>query len=169
MKAAKPDYFAILRTLRKHKADFIVIGGVSGVLHGAPITTLDLDIVHKRTDDNIPRLLAALHELDAHFRYHPKRISPNPSHLTGPGHSLLTTSAGPIDVLGVVDVVDMDFDQLLEHCIEMTFEGEPLRVLSLEMLIEIKEKLGRPKDLMAVAVLKHTLNERTAKDEEDAT
>ena len=34
------------------------------MLHGAPVTTFDLDVVHARDPENIARLLSALEELD---------------------------------------------------------------------------------------------------------
>ena len=46
MKKPKPDSLAILKILAIHRVDFIVVGGISGVLQGAPIATFDLDIVH---------------------------------------------------------------------------------------------------------------------------
>ncbi len=157
---ASPDLFAMIRALRKHDVQFIVIGGVSAVLNGAPVTTFDLDIVHQRSDDNIARLLSALDELGAHFRGHARRIAPNASHLQGPGHSLLLTESGPLDVLGRVDVVNKDYDELLSHTAELVFEGQPLLILDLETLIAIKEGLGRPKDMVALVALRHTLHER---------
>jgi hypothetical protein len=36
------------------------VGGVSAVLHGAPVTTFDLDIVHARDPENIARLSIAV-------------------------------------------------------------------------------------------------------------
>ena len=53
----------MLKTLMRHDVRFIVVGGVCCVLHGAPINTLDLDIVHDRTFQNISRLLLALMQL----------------------------------------------------------------------------------------------------------
>ncbi len=35
-----------LRVLVRHEVDFIVVGGVAAVFEGAPIVTLDLDIVY---------------------------------------------------------------------------------------------------------------------------
>jgi hypothetical protein len=52
----EPDYEAILRVLAEHRADFIVIGGVSAVLQGTPITTFDLDVVHSRAPENLDLL-----------------------------------------------------------------------------------------------------------------
>ena len=43
MKVPSPDFLALLRTMVEHGVDFIIVGGVSAVLHGAPITTFDLD------------------------------------------------------------------------------------------------------------------------------
>ena len=68
MKKPIPDFFEILKTLTEHKADFIVVGGVCAVLHGAPISTFDLDLVHSRSPDNLGRLISALKELDAFYR-----------------------------------------------------------------------------------------------------
>jgi len=59
------DYLAILKTLRPHGVDFIIVGGVCAVLHGAPLATFDLDVVHSREPHNLGRLTAALKELDA--------------------------------------------------------------------------------------------------------
>src|SRR5205085_2420542 len=82
----------ILRALTANQVRFIVVGGVSAVLHGAPYTTFDLDIVHARDPENVERLLTTLKTLQAVYRFPPeRRLEPNASHLSGPGHSLLAT------------------------------------------------------------------------------
>lgn len=48
--------------------DFIVVGGVAGVLSGAPLSTFDLDVVHGRGPANFDRLLPALAEMQAFNR-----------------------------------------------------------------------------------------------------
>ena len=68
MPSAAADYQAILRVLVDHKVVFIIVGGVSAFLHGAPVITLDLDLVHSREPKNLDRLLKALESLDAHSR-----------------------------------------------------------------------------------------------------
>ncbi|HEY6555891.1 MAG TPA: hypothetical protein VI072_01405 [Polyangiaceae bacterium] len=35
-----------LRVLVAHEVEFVVVGMAAGVLHGVPLTTLDVDIVH---------------------------------------------------------------------------------------------------------------------------
>ena len=58
----RADPVEILRLLAASKVDFIVVGMVAGVLRGAPVTTVDLDIVHRRGLDNVSRLLGVLDE-----------------------------------------------------------------------------------------------------------
>ena len=155
------DFAQILRVLAAHEVDFIVVGGVCAVLHGAPIATFDLDIVHSRTRDNLDRILPALAELRAHYRGQVDRhITPNESHLASPGHQLLMTSAGPLDLLGAVSQ-GLGFPELLSHTSSIELgAGLEVRLLSLEKLIELKEAAGRDKDIAVLSVLKRTLEER---------
>jgi hypothetical protein len=37
--------------------DFIIVGMTAGVLQGAPVTTVDVDIVYRRGPDTVTRLL----------------------------------------------------------------------------------------------------------------
>jgi hypothetical protein len=103
VQSSTPRFLEIIRILTRHRVEFIVVGGVSAVLHGAPVTTFDFDIVHERSSENIARLLSALTELDAVYRSQPeRRLRPSQSHLSGEDHQLLLTSFGPFDVLGAI-------------------------------------------------------------------
>lgn len=64
-------------TLVAEGVEFVVIGGMAGVLHGAPIATKDLDIVHRRTPENIARLLGVLRDIDAVKRADSRRLRPD--------------------------------------------------------------------------------------------
>jgi uncharacterized metal-binding protein len=55
----------ILRLLATQEVEFIVVGMTAGILQGAPVTTLDLDVVHRRLPENVARLLRVLVGLDA--------------------------------------------------------------------------------------------------------
>jgi len=149
----------ILRLLAARGVDFIVVGMAAGVLRGAPVTTLDLDIVHRRGVDNVSRLLQVLGEIEAIYRHDPRRLRPAESHLVGTGHQLLATKYGDLDCLGVVGDAQ-SYEDLLQHAPEVDLgEGLAVRVIDLATLIELKEKAGRPKDLAALPVLRATLAE----------
>jgi hypothetical protein len=149
----------ILRLLADHDVEFVVVGMTAGILHGAPVTTVDLDVVHRRSPENVARLLRVLGELGAVYRHDPRQLRPAESHLAGPGHQLLSTTCGDLDCLGTIDQ-DRGYEDLLAQTVEMRLAGgRTVRVLSLPALIEAKERTGRPKDLAALPVLRATLDE----------
>jgi hypothetical protein len=154
-----PDFFSIFETLSKYQVDFIVVGGVCAVLHGAPVTTFDLDLVHSRTPENLARLLPALRELDAYYRERQDQLlRPDLSHLSSPGHQLLMTRFGPLDLLGTIGA-GHSYQDLLEHSEENEIGGSRLRILSLKKLIEVKEETGLEKDRAVLPILRRTLIE----------
>jgi hypothetical protein len=156
----RTDFLGILQTLVAHHVAFIVVGGASAALQGAPINTLDLDVVHERSAENVERLLAALGELDAYYRIQPeRRLRPAASHLASPGHQLLITRFGALDVLGAIEPGG-DYADLLPHTDEMQLGTLAVRVLDLKTLMTIKETIGRDKDRAVLAVLKRTLKEK---------
>jgi predicted nucleotidyltransferase len=160
----EPNFLSILRTLREAQIDFIVVGGVSGVLQGAPITTFDLDLVHSRAPGNIDRLLAALEILKARYRTPgAENKKPARSHLRSPGHQLLMTWAGPLDLLGTIGH-GYGYDDLIGQTIELKIaKGLLIHVLKLETLIEVKAQTAGEKDKAALIILRRTLEERKAK------
>src|SRR5882757_5383287 len=98
------DYLEILRQFVTHKVDFILVGGLSAVVNGVSFNTMDVDVVHSRKEENLPRILAALTELDAWYRLRSDRkLFPKESHLRSPGHQLLRTKYGDLDLLGTID------------------------------------------------------------------
>ncbi len=50
----------LLARLAASGADFLLVGGLAAVAQGAPLTTLDVDVVHRREAENVGRLLAFL-------------------------------------------------------------------------------------------------------------
>lgn len=161
MRVPSLDFPALLRTLVEHGVDFIIVGGVAAVLHGVPVTTFDLDLVHSRMPDNIDRLLSALQELDACYRGQgDRRITPDSSHLAASGHQLLMTRFGPLDLLGTIGA-NHGYEELLDYSEEMQVSGMHLRVLNLSTLIRVKEETGHEKDKAVLPILRCTLGEKS--------
>jgi hypothetical protein len=155
------DLPSLLAALCDSGVEFIIVGGVAAVLQGAPITTTDLDIVHRRTPENVSRLLALLLQLDATMRYDMARrgLRPTAEMLAGKGQINLSTSLGPIDPLCQLHE-GQGYDELLPHSIAVHDEGRLLHVLDLPMLIAAKTQAGRPKDRLVLPILIATLQER---------
>lgn len=165
MKKPIPDFLEILRAFCKYKVDFIIVGGVCGVIHGAPVTTFDLDLVHSRTPDNLSRLTAALEGLGTYYRGRgEQRLRPDLAALASAGHQLLMTEFGPLDLLGIIGM-GHSYEELLKESTVMEVSGLRLRVLDLEALIRVKKETITEKDKVVIRILQHTLSQRDKRDE----
>lgn len=153
----------LIATLTSHEVDFVVIGGIAAVLHGAPYTTFDLDIVYSRAVENLLRLETVLVELDAEFHdLTDRHLKPSRAHLEELGPKLLRTRFGRIDLLGQLDEAT-GWEQLLTDAVALPFGEHTVYVLRLERVIEVKERLGRDKDRAALPLLRATLARRSEK------
>ena len=52
-----------IEVLDRHAVDFVVIGGIAGIVHGSAYPTYDFDVLYARDDQNLERMAAALREL----------------------------------------------------------------------------------------------------------
>lgn len=158
------DLAALIETLTSAGAEFIVVGGAAAILHGAPTSTIDLDIVHRQTPDNVTRLLDVLSRLDTIYRDPAGRhIVPTADALMGQGQLNLITNLGPLDSLCRLHD-GRSYDDLIHHS-EIFSDGDiPVRVLDLETLIEIKEGTNRLRDKIVLPLLV-SLRERQADDD----
>lgn len=154
-----PKLVEILRTLHAHEIEFIVVGGMAAVIGGAPVVTRDVDVLRARSPQNVQNWLAALVDLEAIFRGDSRRLRPNASHLEGPGHLLLETRYGVLDVLGTIED-STTYDDVLSATELVDLGGFSVRVLNLERLLEVKKKLSRPKDQLMALQIEATLDER---------
>lgn len=154
-----PKFREALDVLARHRVDFVVVGGVAGVLGGAPISTFDLDIVHDRSPANVTLLLAALADLDARYRDLTGRVlRPEARGLEGEGHHLLLTRCGPLDVLGQIGA-GRGYRDLIGDSVMRPLGDITIRVLGLEALIRSKAEANRDKDRAVLAILRRTLEE----------
>lgn len=137
-----------------------MVGGVCAVLHGAPVTTFDLDIVHSRSRHNLTNLMAALKELDAYYRESKEKIlKPKLSHLASTGHHLLITKSGPLDLLGTIGI-SHTYSDLLPLTVDLNVSKLQMRILELEALIKIKKETITEKDKIIIPILQRTLEEK---------
>lgn len=150
----------IIVTLTDAQTEFIVVGGISAVLHGVPIVTQDLDICYRRSPENLVRLAAALRPLNPRLRGLPPDL---------PGlfeeHSLqqganftLEVENENLDLLAEMTGLG-GYEQVVGFAEEMEVAQRRVKVLALGDLIKSKRAVGRPKDLAVLPVLEATLRE----------
>jgi hypothetical protein len=140
------DAERLIVLLQDAGVQFVVVGGVAAIAHGAVTPTQDLDIAAPMTAENLGRLFAGL------APFHPKHatrpdlgvIRDDPARFTTFRLLLLETDLGRLDVLKRVEPLG-DFSALEAVMLELV-EGRSVPVLALDALIEVKAHLRRPKD-----------------------
>ena len=154
------DFKALLRLLTENEVKFIIVGGAAATAHGSARLTSDLDIVYKRTRENIARLVTTLRPIQPYLRGAPPGLPFDWSVETIERglNFTLTTSLGAIDLLGEI-AGGGGYEQLQEETILVEIGGVKCLILNLERLIKVKRAAGRPKDLEVVAELQHILDE----------
>lgn len=151
----------LLRRLVEGRVELIVIGGIAGVAHGAARATYDLDVLYRRSPDNLERIARALQDLSPYLRGAPPGLPfrLDPPTLRSGLNFTLTTDWGDLDLLGEI-AGGGSYEDLLADAVEVTLFGVSCRCLSLDRLIQVKRAAGRPKDLEAIAELEALRDER---------
>jgi hypothetical protein len=150
-------FLGLLRVLLRHQVDFFVVGGVAAQLEGAPILTLDLDVLCDQAPENLDRLLAALRELKARYRDPAGRhIEPDAAKLATLRTHLLQTDLGALDVLRSIGA-GLTYQDLASRTITYELGELKVHVLELAAVIESKEQANRDKDRAVLPVLRQTL------------
>ena len=158
-----PSFREILEALNQHQVDYIVVGGVAAVIHGAPTTTFDLDALIRVNQANAERLAQALSELEARFRERTETIRPTTADILAGGPLLLMTRAGPLDILSYIGDRQR-YEDLLNASSEIRMNVGAIRVLSIEALIDEKKRMGRTKDIAAAELLEAVRRHRSGED-----
>lgn len=157
------DFPALLSALTDSGVEFIVVGGAAANAHGVARLTFDLDIVYRRTAENIRRIVAAISPLHPYLRGAPPGLPFRWDERTVASglNFTLITNLGELDLLGEI-TGGGGYDALLPHAVELDIFNVRCNCLGIEKLIEVKNAAGRPKDFEPMAELKTLLQERAS-------
>ncbi|MBA2734745.1 MAG: hypothetical protein H0U54_17930 [Acidobacteria bacterium] len=155
------DFRALVSLLVNSAVEFIIIGGTAATVHGSARLTEDLDIVYRRTDGNLSRLVRSLTPYKPYLRGAPAGLpfSWDERTLRNGLNFTLKTTLGALDLLGEI-VAGGGYDKLLPHSILLKLYNVDCYCIGLERLIYVKRAAGRPKDLETVAELEAIMEER---------
>lgn len=168
--AAWPDLDAeaALRALTRGEVDFVIVGGIAVVLHGAAILTTDLDVVFAPAPENLERLGAVLVGLEARLRGVEEDVPFVPDAATLRSIDLLTlnTTAGPLDVLRAPSGAP-SYAVLKRRAEVQDLGGFEVCVAAIPDLIAMKHAAGRMKDLAAIEELEVIMRLRDELEDRD--
>lgn len=143
----------LLRLLKEAQLEFVVVGGLAAVLHGAAEPTRDLDVCIRLSPETWTKVHAMLAPLHPRFALTPDRrpIELTAEEMTAFNNLYVITDLGRIDFLGEVPPLG-PIDSL--HTLAVQVDDLELRVLTIDDLITVKEHIHRPKDLEVAAELR---------------
>jgi hypothetical protein len=150
----------ILRVLLDGGVEVIVIGGLAGAAHGSARFTNDIDVVYRRTPENLARLVAALTPYSPYLRGAPPGLPfrLDAATLRSGLNFTLDTTLGALDLLGEV-AGGGQYEELFPLSEEIRFLDTDARYVDLPTLIRLKRAAGRPKDFEALAEMEALLEE----------
>ena len=150
------------RAGRAAGVEFVLVGGVAGIVHGSTRLTVDVDAVYRRTAENIDRLVLALTPYHPYLRGAPPGLPFrwDAATIKRGLNFTLTTDIGDVDLLGEI-TGGGGYDDLAGTTLSIRVFGIECRCLTLDKLIEVKRAAGRPKDFEAIAELEAIRDERS--------
>jgi predicted nucleotidyltransferase len=149
---AQPLLVAVARALREHKLEAILIGNAAAALQGAPVTTIDLDFLVRRTTANTAKLKRIAAALDA-VLFRPEYPVSNLLRLIRDDDNL------QVDFMTGIHGV-RSFNSLRSRAVEMEIGDVRVLVAALADIIASKRAANRPRDRAVLDVLEKTLSQK---------
>jgi hypothetical protein len=142
---------ALLVRLKQSGLDFVVIGGVCVVYHGAALSTFDLDICCAFGEENVLKIESAVKDINPVHRLTANKL---PLEMTRDAfrdlkNLYLQTDLGKLDCLGEVAGIG-NFEEVKKQSVVASFTYGQFLFLSIDALIASKKAVGREHDWMAV-------------------
>jgi hypothetical protein len=147
----------LLKTLAKHRVQFLLIGALAARLYGFPRLTADADITPANDPSNLNRLAKALNALHAKIFTEsvPEGLAFDCSAAALKRATMwnLVTDAGRVDI-AFEPAGTTGYDDLSKSAKTFAAYGVKFLVASLDDIIRSKEAAGRQKDRDDVLILK---------------
>lgn len=158
------DIRGILAELSREDVEFLIIGGVAVGFHGYVRATKDVDIVPAPDPLNLKRLAQVLRKLDAQvegaeeFENEELPDPLDPEVLGLGGNWVLRTRLGRFDIMQWIGEDEL-WGKLSPAAIDAEIDGLPVKVVSYEDLVALKETANRPEDLTDLQRLRQARGE----------
>jgi len=149
----------LLKRLVEEEVRFVLVGGLAVNAWGYLRGTQDVDVVPDPDPENLEKLDALLRELGGKVDVSGRLLGPDAIStflLTG-DRTFVRTDLGQVDILQGLPQVPR-YEDLQAQAKEIDLDGIPVRVCSLEHLLEMKRASERPRDQEDIEALEVAQN-----------
>jgi predicted nucleotidyltransferase len=148
---AQPELALLAKALNEHRLEAILIGNMAAALHGAPVSTIDIDLFFRKTPRNMQKLKLVAGTLGA--------VILRPYYPVSALFRMQRERDGlQIDFMGRIDGVQ-SYEGVRRRAGVYEIGGWKLLAASLEDIIRSKRAAGRGKDLAVIDILEKTRDE----------
>jgi hypothetical protein len=149
---AEPLLNTIAKAFAEHRLEAIMIGNAAAALHGAPVTTLDIDFMFRKTPANLKKLKAIAQGLRA--------VILRPYYPVSDLFRVVNDDRGlQLDFMSRPHGI-RSFEGLRSRATTVEFGEHELKVACLADIIKSKRATGRKRDLAVLPILENTLDEQ---------
>ncbi len=140
------DYKEMLQALFDEKVRFLVVGAYAMAAHGFPRATMDIDLWVEPSPENAKAVLRAIQRFGAPLLNLTETDFQQDD-------TVFQIGMAPRRIDIMTGASGLRFAEAYIRSLQVEIEGLPIRILSLDDLIQNKRASGRPKDLLDAAVL----------------
>jgi hypothetical protein len=153
---AEPLLNRIAKVLAEHRLEAVMVGNAAAALHGAPVTTLDIDFMFRKTPRNMTKLKAVARSLGAAVF--------QPYYPASGLYRLVDDDRGlQLDFMFRLDGI-RSFEGLRSRASRVELGEHELMVACLADIIKSKRAAGRDRDRAVLDILEKTLHEQEKED-----
>lgn len=153
-------YEEIFERLNNSGVDYVVVGGVALVLHGAVRLTADIDLMVHLEEGNLSKFVRVMNELG----YKPKVpvkaedfiSADNSARWINEKNMKVFSFFHPGKAVNLVDVFveePLDYTAIKSNAIEIMAGDVSIPIVSIDDLIKLKRISGRPQDIADITAL----------------
>lgn len=149
---AEPLLNRIAAVFAEHRLEAVMVGNAAAALHGAPVTTLDVDFMFRKTPTNLKKLKAVAASLSA--------VILRPYYPVSDLYRVVNDDQGmQLDFMAKLDGV-RSFEGLRDRAESVEFGNYSLKIAALADVIRSKRAAGRDRDRAVLDILERTLDEQ---------
>jgi len=144
----------LCKKLSDRKVAYALVGGYAVALHGAVRGTVDIDFVIQWNQDNLNSAEEVLEELGLISRLplNAAEVFSYRDEYINNRNLIAWNFYNPSNMAEQVDII-IDFNLSKQSIVTMVVGEDKVNVISIEQLIKMKQKAGRPQDLADIEAL----------------